>query len=80
MQQKQLTTAGKMTMIQAVLSSIPTFAMTCFELPVSLCKRIQSALTRFWWDANDGTRKMCWLAWQKLTLPKSMGGLGFKDI
>lgn len=38
---KQLSTAGKMTTIQAVLSAIPAFAMTCFQLPVSLCKRKQ---------------------------------------
>lgn len=23
---------------------------------------------------------MCWLVWDKLTMPKGMGGLGFKDI
>ena len=77
---KQLSTAGKMIMLQAVLSAVPNFAITCFELPVSIYKSIQSALTRFWWDENDGTRKMCWIAWEKLTKPKRMGGLGFKDI
>ena len=59
---KQLSTVGKMIMLQEVLSAVPNFAVTCFELPVSICKSIQSALTRFWWDANDGTRKMCWVA------------------
>lgn len=46
-----LSTAGKATMLQAVLSSVPTFAM-------SLCKKIQSALTRFWWDSSDGKKKI----------------------
>ena len=54
--------------------------MSCFQLPVSICKKIQSVLTRFWWDSNDGTRKMCWVSWEKLTQPKSAGGLGLKDI
>ena len=67
-------------MIQAVLSPIPSFAMTCFELPVSLCKRIQSVLTTFWWDSKDGVRKICWISWDIMTLPKNMGGLGFRDI
>lgn len=75
-----LSTARKATMLQAVLAAIPTFAMTCFELPLSLCKRIQSALTRFWWDATDGERKICWVSWDTLTLPKALGGLGFRDI
>lgn len=47
---KCLSKAGKLTMLKVVLSAIPTYTMSCFELPVSLCKRIQSALTRFWWD------------------------------
>lgn len=54
--------------------------MTCFELPINLCKRIQSVLVRFWWDTKDGERKICWVSWDKLTQPKSMGGLGFGDI
>ena len=54
-----LSTAGKATMIQSVLSAVPSFAMTCFELPISLCKRIQSVLTRFWWDSKHGERKIC---------------------
>ena len=41
-------------MIQSVLSAVPSFAMTCFFLPFSLCKCIQSILTRFWWDSKEG--------------------------
>lgn len=54
--------------------------MSCFQLPVSLCKRIQSTLTRFWWDDSEEKRKMCWVAWSKLTKPKKQGGLGLRDI
>lgn len=75
-----LSTAGKATMLQAVLSATPSFAMSCFELPVSLCKRIQSVLTRFWWDDKEGERKISWISWDKMTLPKGLGGLGFRDI
>lgn len=66
-------------MLKHVLSAIPTHASTCFELPMSLCKRIQSALTRFWWDSAD-KKKICWIAWSKITLPKIMGDLGIRDI
>ena len=54
---RYLSTAGKMTMLQSVISPIPTFAMSCFELPKILCKKIQSVLTRFWWDDNKGNKK-----------------------
>lgn len=75
-----LSTAGKVTMLQSVLSPIPNFAMTCFRLPVSLCNQIQYVLTRFLWDAKEGDNKISWVAWDTLTLPKDQGGLGFKDV
>lgn len=75
-----LSTAGKVTMLQYVLSPIPNFAMTCFRLPVSLCNQIQSVLTRFLWDAKEGENKISWVAWDILTLPKDQGGLGFRDV
>lgn len=51
--------AGKQVLLKAVLTAIPCYSMTCFKLPKSLCKQIQSLLTRFWWDANPEKRKMC---------------------
>lgn len=75
-----LSGAGKMILLKTVLAAMPTYAMSCFKLPKSLCKQIQSVLTRFWWDAKPEVRKMCWVAWDTLTLPKGAGGLGFKEI
>lgn len=77
---RQLSGAGKLVMLKSVLTAVPSFAMTCFELPVSFCNRIQSVLTRFWWDASPEQRKMCWVAWERITTPKAAGGLGVRDI
>lgn len=75
-----LSGAGKQVLLKAVLAAMPCYAMSCFKLPKSLCKQIQSMLTRFWWDANSTKKKMCWVAWSTFTLPKHSGGLGFRDI
>lgn len=77
---RYLSGAGKMVLLKAVLAAMPTYAMSCFKLPKSLCKQIQSVLTRFWWDVKPEIRKMCWVSWDRLTLPKSAGGLGFREI
>lgn len=77
---KFLSGAGKQVMLKSVLAAMPCHAMSCFKLPLSLCKQIQSLLTRFWWDASPEKKKMCWVAWDTLTLPKYAGGLGFQDI
>lgn len=75
-----LSSAGKLIMLKSVLAAMPTYTMSCFKLPNSLYKRIQSALTRFWWDASMDKKKMCWISWQKLTKAKGEGGLGFRDL
>lgn len=77
---KFLSTAGKLVMLQSVLSPISSYSKTCFKLPNSLCQRIQSVVTRFWWDNNESTRKMAWVAWDKIATPKAVGGLGMRDF
>ncbi|CAA7016157.1 unnamed protein product [Microthlaspi erraticum] len=75
-----LSGAAKQVLLKSVLSTMPSYAMSCFKLPKSLCKRIKSVLTRFWWDDNLDKRKMSWVSWDKLTIPKNCGGLGFREI
>ena len=77
---RRLSPAGKLTMLKSVLTATPTYSMLCFLLPVGLCNSIQSALTRFWWDADPSTRKICWVSWDTLSTSKDSGGLGFRDI
>lgn len=77
---KFLSTAGKIIMLKSVLATMPAYSMSCFKLPGSLYKRIQSALTRFWWDTSMEKKKMCWVSWKALTKAKRDGGLGFRDL
>ena len=77
---RQLSAGGKLTMLQSVLSSMPSFSMMAFKLPKSLTNRIQSAYTRYWWDENQEKRKMAWIAWTKMAKPKTEGGLGLRDV
>lgn len=57
-----LNAAGKHVLLKAVLAAMPTYAMSCFKLPVSLCKQIQTILTRFWWDVKPNIRKLAWVS------------------
>ncbi|CAA7014090.1 unnamed protein product [Microthlaspi erraticum] len=75
-----LSGAAKQVLLKSVLSVMPSYTMSCFKLPKSLCKRIQSVLTRYWWDDKPDKRKMSWVSWDRLTIPKNEGGLGFREI
>jgi hypothetical protein len=75
-----LSAGGKEVLIKSVAQAIPTYSMSCFKLPRGLCHHINSLLRNFWWGSKEGKRKTCWVAWEEMTKPKSLGGVGFRDI
>lgn len=75
-----LSAGGKEVLIKGVAQAIPTYSMSCFKLPRGLCKHIASVLCDFWWGSKEGKRRACWVAWDDMSKPKSMGGLGFRNI
>ena len=79
-QEKLLSKAGKEILIKAVAQSIPTYAMSCFDLTKGLCEELNMIIARYWWSQQDKTNKIHWLSWKKLTRSKKKGGLGFRDL
>ncbi|XP_074318894.1 uncharacterized protein LOC141655729 [Silene latifolia] len=75
-----LSKAGREVVIKAVAQSIPTYAMSVFKLPANFCDELRSLVSGFWWGADRGKRKLAWVAWDRLCLPKSRGELGFRDF
>jgi hypothetical protein len=75
-----LSFAGRATLIKAVAQAIPTYIMSIFLLPKSLCDHMESQICRFWWGNNVDKRKIQWVNWKKTCKAKSKGGMGFKDL
>lgn len=72
--------AGKEVLIKSIGQTIPSYAMSIFRFPKKLCEEITRGFARFWWGSNSTSRKIHWCKWDKLCLPKSLGGLNFRDI
>jgi hypothetical protein len=78
--ENMLSKAGKEVLIKAVAQAIPTFAMGCFDLTKELCDQISTMIGKYWWSQQENENKIHWVSWENLTLPKSQGGLGFRDV
>ena len=77
---KILSTGGKEVLIKSVAQAITVFSMSCFRLPRGLCESVTSLIRQFWWGSKQGKRKPSWVAWEEMTKPKHLGGLGFRDL
>ena len=75
-----LSQAGKEILLKVVVQSIPTYCMSVFLIPISLCKEIHGLMQQFWWGHKENTSKISWVSWEKMGLAKSDGGLGFWDL
>ena len=71
---------GKEILIKAVALAIPTYIMSCFKLPNSLCEDFTSMIRNFWWGQRQEEKKISQLSWEKTCEPKSCGGMGFKNL
>jgi hypothetical protein len=78
--EKILSIGGKEILLKAVAQAIPVYAMSVFQIPKGVCKRMTDAIAQFWWGDDENSNKMHWLAWWKMCYPKSEGGMGFHDF
>ncbi|KAL0394358.1 UNVERIFIED_CONTAM: hypothetical protein Slati_4402000 [Sesamum latifolium] len=76
---KMLSQAGKGVLVNAVLQSLPTYAMFCFQLPSGFLRSLEYLIADFWWH-NRGEKRVHWVAWRQLCRSMSTGGLGFREL
>ena len=77
---KLLSQAGRKVLIKSVIQAIPTYAMSCFKLPTTLCHEIEILVWKFWWRQRGDRRKVHWVRWEDLCKHKDQGGMEFKDL
>ncbi|KAJ1695315.1 hypothetical protein LUZ63_012013 [Rhynchospora breviuscula] len=76
-----MTRAGRAVLASSVLSSIPVYFMSVFQLPSWVIRDIDKVRRNFIWKRNgvSGTG-IPLLAWDRVCLPKQLGGFGLQQL
>nr|KYP37647.1 Putative ribonuclease H protein At1g65750 family [Cajanus cajan] len=77
---KLLSMAGRVCLINSVLSSLPIFYFSFYKMPRKVQKEVESIQRKFLWGEEQDHRKVAWVSWDKICRKKSQGGLGIKYL
>jgi hypothetical protein len=75
-----LSSCGRLVLLNSVLSSLPTFMMSFFEIRVGVLKKLDAIGSRFFWQGGSGKKKYRLARWYIVYQPKTLGGLGVSNL
>nr|XP_016452260.1 PREDICTED: uncharacterized protein LOC107776838 [Nicotiana tabacum] len=77
---KLLEEQWRATLIKSVLLTLRNYWAQVFILPKKIIQFIETICRRFLWTGNVEPTRKALIAWDKLCVPKSVGGLNFINI
>ena len=77
---KLLSVGGRLTLINSVLTSLPMFMFSFFEVPKEVLKKIETFRSRFFWQNEEQKKKYRLTKWNVLCTPKDQGGMGILNL
>jgi len=78
--QRSILMAGRITLINAVLTTLPLFYLSFFRAPTAVINRLTAIQRQFLWGGSSEGKKIAWVAWRQVCASREMRGLGIKDI
>jgi hypothetical protein len=77
---KLLSYGDRLVLINSVLSSLPMFLLSFFEIPKGVRKRLDFYRSRFFWQSDGQKKKYRLTKWNIVCRPKDQGGLGIEVL
>ncbi|XP_035845072.1 uncharacterized protein LOC118491409 [Helianthus annuus] len=77
---RMLSFGGRLTLIEAVLSNLPTYYFSLFSAPLAVIKQLERLRRKFLWGGCLEKNKISWVPWFKVVASKVEGGLGIGSL
>ncbi|KAJ9562374.1 hypothetical protein OSB04_007534, partial [Centaurea solstitialis] len=77
---KLLSSGGRNCLCKSVLGALGTYWFSLYKAPKKVLQQLESMRRRFFWGATTDTKKICWMAWDKVIRDKKCGGLGIGSL
>jgi hypothetical protein len=77
---KYLSYGGRLVLLNSILSSLPMFMMSFFEIPKGVFENLDHFTSRFFWKGTTNKRKYKLATWDILCRRKEQAGLGILDL
>jgi hypothetical protein len=78
---RNLTQAGRASLVKSVLSSQPVYLLTVIKSTKEVLQDLDKLRRRFLWAGDKAiTGGKCKVNWARTTLPKNLGGLGVLNL
>jgi len=77
---KFLSFGGHMILLKSVLSSLPVYFLSFFKAPAGIISSIESIFKSFFLGGSEDSRKIAWIKWDSVCIPKEDGGLGVRRL
>jgi hypothetical protein len=75
-----LSKGGRLTLLKSTLSSMLTYFMFLFPIPIKVARRIELLQQNFLWDGLGDSHSYHLVAWNKICSPLAHGGLGIRPL
>ena len=79
-QGRLLSRGGRLILVKTVISALPTYFMSVFQMPAGLRWRLESIMRWFFWRGTDMRRGGALVSWGSVCRPLSDGGLGIRHL